>query len=129
MKMKSNTQPSEYQQLKAGLKAFFRISGEWNLSDEDRRILLGLPDKALYSEWEAGKVNSRAASPDLLDRLSYVLGIYQSLKIMHSPENQVNFLKNPTEVTPFLSKSPLDYMLSGHLDALSEVRQYLALQH
>jgi hypothetical protein len=121
----TQTHVSELQQLKAGLKAFFRITDSWSLTREQRRTLLGNPGKTLYSEWKNGKVTARAVSTDLLDRLSYILGIYKSLKIMHSRENQLKFLQHPTQVAPFLNKSVLDYMLSGHLVALSDVRRYL----
>ena len=124
-KQPEQTKTTDFQQVKVGLKTFFRITDEWGLSREERLKLLGQPGKTLYSEWKAGNVKPRAASTDLLDRLSYVLGIYNALNIMHSKENQLNFLKNPTEATPFMSKSPLEYMMSGHLVALSDVRRYL----
>lgn len=112
-------------QFKAGLKAFFRITDEWNLTRDQRRTLLGNPGITIYSEWKVGKAKARSISTDLLDRLSYVLGVYKALKTMHSIENQKLFLTNPTKVAPFNNKSPLDYMMSGHLVALADVRRYL----
>ena len=117
--------PSELAQLKTGLKAFFRITESWGLNRDQRRKLLGNPGTTLYSEWKAGNVKARTISTDLLDRLSYILGIYKALKIMHSDENQKLFLKNAAHVAPFNDKSPLQYMLSGHLVALADVRRYL----
>ena len=119
------TAPSELTQIKVGLKAFFRITDEWELTRDQRRALLGNPGTTQYSEWKTGNVKSRAISTDLLDRLSYILGIYKALNILHSAENQKHFLANATEVSPFNSRSPLDYMLSGHLVALGDVRRYL----
>ncbi|MES9904147.1 MAG: antitoxin Xre-like helix-turn-helix domain-containing protein [Sedimenticola sp.] len=117
--------PSELAQLKAGLKAFFRITESWKLNRDQRRKLLGSPGTTLYTEWKAGDVKARAVSTDLLDRLSYILGVYKALKTMHSDENQRLFLTNAAHVAPFNDKSPLQYMLSGHLVALADVRRYL----
>jgi len=114
--------------LKAGLKAFFRITDEWELTHDQRRILLGNPGMTLYSEWKTRNVKARSISTDLLGRLSYILGIYKALKIMHSTENQLLFLSNATQVAPFNNRSPLDYMLSGHLVALADVCRYLDSQ-
>jgi len=129
MKNKSQTlhqsAPSDIEQLKAGLKAFFRITDEWALTRDQRRALLGNPGTTLYSEWKAGTIKTRSVSTDLLDRLSYIVGIYKDLGIMHSKENQQLFLANPTKIAPFNDISPLEYMLSGHLVALADVRRYL----
>jgi len=120
--------PSEKAQLMGGLEAFFKITDEWELSRDQRRLLLGFPGTTLYTEWKSGKVKDSPISTDLLDRLSYILGIYKALKIMHSEENRLLFLTNTTQVAPFNSKSPLEYMLSGHLVALADVRRYLDFQ-
>ena len=120
-----NEDDNTYVQLKAGLKAFFRITESWGLNGEQRRLLLGNPDTTLYNDWEEENVIEQSVSFDLLDRLSYILGIYKALKTMHSEENQRLFLVNSTKVAPFNNISPLEYMLSGQLVALADVRRYL----
>lgn len=111
-----------------GIKAFFLITQEWGLNHAQQRILLGNPSAKCYREWKAGKINTCTIPIDLLDRLSHLLGIYKSLKIMHSPGNQKRFLHNRSHVAHFFNKSPLDCILSGDLVALADLNQYLNTQ-
>lgn len=116
---------SEFIQLKAGLKAFFRIADFWQLTLEQSKTILGNPPISLFQEWKAGNIKEEHVSVDILDRLSYILGIFKALKIMHSDENHRLFLVNGTKVALFNNKSPLDYMLNGHIEALANMRLYL----
>jgi len=107
----------------AGLNAFFRILDAWSVTDEERRLLLGNPSRATLRTFKEG--SPEFVTSDTLDRLSYVLGIHKALAILFSQENQVRWLKNPNQDTPFAGKSPLDHMLSGRIEAMREVRRYL----
>lgn len=125
MNERYSPQTENLTQLGVGLKAYFRISDEWGLDDEQRYRLLGDPNRERFINWESGVVEADDVSAELLDRLSYILGIYKTLKIMHSDENQRLFLKHTTKLEQFNYDSPLNYMLNGSLAALADIRRYL----
>lgn len=114
---------SDVEKAQAGLTAFFSIADEWGLDGEQQRILLGNPARTTFFEWKRHKKAN--LSRDTLDRLSYVLGIYKALGILFSPANAQEWLRNPNAAPLFNGKSPLQYMLGGHLVALADVRRYL----
>ena len=60
------------------LTAFFTIAAGWGLSAEEERTLLGSPPRSTFFKWKSEK-NVRL-SPDTLERISYVMGIYKALQ-------------------------------------------------
>jgi len=107
----------------AGLTAFFSIAEEWGLDSEQQRTLLGSPGRSTFFEWKKRK--KAHLSRDTLDRLSYLLGIYKAVHILFSDATAIRWLHNPNSDTLFNGKTPLEYMLSGQLVALADVRRYL----
>ena len=108
----------------AALRTFFRIADAWRLSQDEARTLLGGPPSSTYYKWKAGQVGS--VSNDLLERVSYVLGIYKALQILLPvPESADAWLKRPNAAPLFNGRSALELMLSGRVADLFLVRQYL----
>ena len=107
----------------AGLTAFFSIAEEFGLDTAQQRCLLGEPGRTLFFEWK--KTKQGKLSRDSLERLSYLVGIYKALGILFSRERGAEWLTNANQDPMFGGKSPLDYMLSGGLVALADVRRYL----
>ena len=75
---------------------------------------------------------ARAASelprktPDLLERLSYVFGIYKDLQVLlPDPAAADAWIRKPNSAPLFNGRSALDRLLSGHVADLYVVRQYL----
>ena len=64
----------------AALRAFFRIAEAWALSNAESRILLGSPPSSTFYKWKSGEVKSLGR--DVLERVSYILGIYKDLQIL-----------------------------------------------
>ncbi|MGF1547443.1 MAG: antitoxin Xre-like helix-turn-helix domain-containing protein [Thiotrichales bacterium] len=116
-------QYSEAQLAAAGLTAFFSIASEWNLDNEQQRVLLGDPARSTFFKWK--KHLAGQLSRDTLDRISYLLGIYKALHILFSDRSAREWLKNPNGDPLFQGRAPLDYLLSGSLVALADVRRYL----
>jgi Antitoxin Xre-like helix-turn-helix domain/Antitoxin Xre/MbcA/ParS C-terminal toxin-binding domain len=114
---------SSAEKARAGLTAFFSIAGEWGLDNEQQRVLLGGPGRTTFFDWKRNKAGN--LSRDMLDRLSYLLGIYKALHILFSDRTAREWIKNPNADPLFNGRSPLDYMLSGQLVALADVRRYL----
>lgn len=116
-------QYTDAEQAIAGLTAFFSIADEWGLENEQQRVLLGSPGRTTFFDWKKKKKGH--LSKDTLDRLSYLLGIYKALHILFSERSALQWLRNPNKDPLFNGQSPLDYMLSGYLVALADVRRYL----
>lgn len=109
------------------LRTFFRIAEAWDLTQAEARTLLGSPPQSTYYKWKAGNVGS--VPGDLLERLSYVLGIYKALQILLPvPEAADAWVKRPNSAPLFNGRSALELMLSGRVADLFLVRQYLDAQ-
>ncbi len=107
-----------------GLRAFFRIAEAWGLGVEEQITLLGSPGRSTYFKW---KREGAAALPrDVLERISYILGIYKALQILLPDAAAADaWVRRPNQATPFGGRSALERMLSGNVSDLYLVRQYL----
>lgn len=109
----------------AGLRAFFNIAHDWQLSVDEQLVLLGSPGRSTFFKWKAAPDAARL-SRDTLERLSHLLGIYKALQILlPQPEAADGWVKKPNDAPPFNGKRALDRMLAGNLSDLVAVRQYL----
>jgi hypothetical protein len=108
----------------AALRTFFRIASAWELTQAEARALLGDPPESTYYKWKSGKVGS--VPGDLLERISYVLGIYKALQILlPDPAAADAWVRRPNAAPLFNGRSALELMLSGRVADLFLVRQYL----
>lgn len=116
--------PTPAEMAPAALRAFFRIAEAWKLSQHEARVLLGSPPESTYYKWKSGQIGS--VPRDLLERLSYVLGIYKALQILlPAPAAADSWVKQPNSAPLFNSRSALDLMLSGNVSDLYLTRRYL----
>jgi hypothetical protein len=107
------TEPSLTEMSAAGLRAFFKIARDWDLSAEEQIVLLGSPQTARLGR-------------DTLERLSLLLGIYKALQILlPQPAAADGWIKRPNSAPPFGGRRALDRMLAGNISDLVAVRQYL----
>lgn len=108
----------------AALRTFFRIADAWELSAAEARALLGSPATSTYFKWKSGQVGQ--VSRDVLERVSYVLGIYKALQLLlPQPRAADTWVRQPNSAAPFNGESALDRMLLGNVSDLYVVRQYL----
>jgi hypothetical protein len=110
------------------LRAFFRIATLWRLDTGQERTLLGNPPPSTYFKW---KKDPQAAnvSRDVLERISYVLGIFKALQILFpEPARADAWLTRPNDAPLFRGQSALARMLGGNVSDLFVVRQYLDAQ-
>jgi hypothetical protein len=110
------------------LRAFFRISALWGLDTAQERTLLGHPAPSTFFKW---KKDPQAAnvSRDVLERISYVLGIFKALEILFpDPARADAWLRRGNDAPLFGGRSALERMLSGNVADLFVVRQYLDAQ-
>jgi len=113
---------------KTALQAFFNLSVRWRLSVSEERILLGSPPESTFYKWKSEKCASRL-SRDVLERISYLLGIYKALNILlPSVRAADEWVRKQNTSLFFHGQSALDRMLAGSLVDLSDVRRYLDAQ-
>ena len=107
----------------AALRTFWRLADAWKLTTSEQTTLLGVARTTLY-QWKAGRVG--ALDRHVLERLSYLFGIYAALQILLPvPERANEWIRKPN-TAPFLAgASALDRMLGGQVADLFLVRQYL----
>jgi len=112
----------------AALQGFFNLSERWGLTASQERTLLGSPPESTFFKWKAERT-ARRLSRDVLDRISYLLGIYKALSILlPSPGSADEWIKKPNAASMFRGQSALDRMLGGSLVDLADVRRYLDAQ-
>lgn len=107
-----------------GLRAAFRIAEKWHLGNDDLSTLLGQPSRSTFFRWKAG--HAAQATQDLLERLSYILGIYKGLHTLFSHASVADtWVSQPNDNPLFAGRSPLQRMLAGQVSDLYVVRQHV----
>lgn len=103
-------------------KAFFRIAELWGLSNDHARVLLGVPSRTTFFAWKKGEGGTLPR--DVLERISYVIGIYKALQILFSDPAQADaWMSKPNAA--FGGRSALERMVAGNVGDLHAVRAYL----
>ena len=106
-----------------GLKAFFNIMGLWKVRDEDARALLGGVTHGPF--YELKRNQDRVLDTDRLTRISYLIGIFKALRILHSDALADQWVHLPNTNPVFAGQTPLAFMLRGGLPAIQTVRRLL----
>lgn len=122
---------SREEQAESLTKAYFAIVSDWNLSSIQAQALLGCPSESRFEKLRKGVVPAvRHLSEDELHRLAYITGIYGELGNLFSADNARAWVcnaPNPTEPheRPWGAVAPIEYMLSGKMEALVDVYRYV----
>ena len=115
---------AERERLSPGaLRAFFNLMARWQVRDEDARALLGGVSNGPY--YEMKKRSDRVLAADTLLRISYLVGIFKALHILHSAALADEWVRLPNANRIFGGQTPLAYMLRGGLPAMQMVRRLL----
>jgi hypothetical protein len=126
---KTQTQPDlaargERERLSGpGLRAFFNVMAKWKVRDEDARALLGGVSNGPFYEMKRNP--DRVLDADRLLRISYVIGIFKALRILHSERLADEWIRLPNRSPIFAGATPLEYMIRGGLPAVQVVRRLL----
>lgn len=117
------------------LPTFFRIAELWGLSDDEQMALLGLQaDLTTFNKWRDASRSTAPTDPDngelpgndVVVRISYIVGIFAALQTLLSDHEAADgWVKRPNLAPPFGGRSALDRMMSGRVEDLSLVRDYL----
>ena len=108
---------------RSALRGFFRLAEQWQVRDEDARVLLGGVSSSTYYEWK--KNPERLLDIDRITRISYLVGIYKALHILYGGKLADEWVNLPNTNAIFSGRTPLAYMLGGGLLAMQTVRKLL----
>jgi hypothetical protein len=101
-------------------KGFGRMMEIWQVSTDEARQLLALPP-----EFNIHGPNSPQLGEEQMFRISYLLGIYKALHIVHGDELADVWVKLANKNVMFGGQAPLTYMISGGVGAMRNVRRLL----
>ena len=105
------------------LKGFFGICREWGCTEEEMMQMLGGVSQSTLARYQA--LPHVTLSQDTLERISYILGIYESLRVMYPTAERANRrIRLETSEPPYLGASALDFMAQGSMKHLMETRRY-----
>lgn len=114
----------ERERLSTGaLQAFFNIMTHWKIKDEDARKLLGGMGNGTYYDYK--KNPQRVLDQDKLIRISYLIGIFKALNILHGQPLADRWVHLPNRNRIFGGQTPLIYMIKGGTPAMQIVRRLL----
>jgi hypothetical protein len=115
---------AERERLSApALAAFFNIMACWQVKDEDARALLGGVSNGPF--YEMKRSPDRLLETDRLTRISYLVGIFKALRILHSQGLADEWVHLPNSHPIFAGRTPLAYLIRGGLPAMQTVRRLL----
>ena len=118
------TSPEERKRLgPSALKAFFNIARCWHLRDDDAMRLLGGVASSTY--YAMKKSPRRTLDADTMLRISYLVGIFKSLNILHGKSLADRWVTLPNSNPVFRGVTPLQYMIRGGIPAIQLVRRLL----
>ena len=107
------------------LPAIFNIFGQWSLTGTQQMALLGLSNEKTLYNWKSHPEKAKLTR-DLLERASYILGIFKSLEILlPDPVLADRWLTTPNDNPVFNGTAPLDRVLAGQVTDLALVRNFL----
>jgi len=117
--------PEELAELAGpALRAFFRISERWSMSQSEQLAALGLTSAEVLLQWNGGQFGGFSA--DALERISLILGIFNSLNAL-IPVREIadQWLRAENTAPSFAGRCAMERIASGSLQELIAVRQYL----
>jgi hypothetical protein len=116
--------PQERERLSKGaLQAFFNIMSHWKIKDDDARKLLGGIGNGTYYDYK--KNPQRVLDQDKLTRISYLIGMFKALNILHSQALADRWVQLSNRNRIFGGQTPLAYMIKGGTPAMQIVRRLL----
>lgn len=107
------------------LKFFFTLTARWGCSSNQQRALLGFISVTTFYKYR--RLPEVRLSRGLLERISHLMGIHRALiTIFGINEDRVyGWISSPNTTPPFNGETALQYMLSGQMEGIVDVRRYL----
>ena len=111
-----------------GMRTFLAIANLWGLTEDQRRMILGMPPRSTFHGWARIARTHGALQLDLdtLLRISAVLGVHQALGVLFASEPEaIAWLRSPHDAPVFGGQPPLALLTCGTQDGLLSVRRFL----
>jgi len=108
----------------SGLTVFLNIAVHWKLTDDETLNLLALGSATPLEQLKTTPV-PQLFTEERMFRISYLIGIYKGLHICHGEVLANDWIKLPNRNRIFGGISPLEFMISGGLDAMHQVRKLI----
>ena len=111
-----------------GMRTFLAIANLWGLTEDQRRMILGMPPRSTFHGWVRAAREHGALRLDLdtLLRISAVLGIHQALGVLFGTEQEaIAWLRGTHGAPVFGGNPPLSLLTCGTQDGLLSVRRFL----
>ncbi|MFT4926761.1 MAG: hypothetical protein ACI8WB_002859 [Phenylobacterium sp.] len=106
------------------IQAFIRMMEKWNMSVIECCAILGGVPKQTYEKWVCNDVGR--LSIEQLERISVLLGIYKTLKLLFCDEGgRQRWLKSPNHDYAFNGLSPAERLARGGIDDIYAVQRYV----
>jgi hypothetical protein len=125
----SRFEPANRRRLSGpGMRTFLAIADLWNLSEDERLLVLGMPSRSTYYGWvKAAREHADITLPaDTLIRISAILGIHKALRILFQTEREgIEWLRGAHQALPFAGQSPIALIVGGTQDGIMAVRRFL----
>jgi hypothetical protein len=122
---RAETMANDPRIVRASLRAFFAVADRWRLKADEARRLLGAPSESTYYSWK--KHGATALSPDVLMRISYVLGIAALLERLFqaAPARAPQWMRQPNAGPLTNGRTAIEFALEGGLVALDQLHGML----
>jgi hypothetical protein len=116
--------PAERERLSpAAVRTFLNIMNRWSVRDEDARQLLGGMSNGTF--YAMKKDPDRVLDEDKLRRISYLVGIFKALNILHGEALADRWMTLPNRNRIFGVVTPVEHLIRGGLPAFQMVRRLL----
>ncbi len=114
----------KHNESKTALKVALNILNKWGCDEQEKMALLGIGRSTLH-KYQTNPYSARITM-NLIERISYLLNIHQSLRILfENKENIYGFIRMPNDNHYFEGKSPMERMKNGLTASLYEVNKQL----
>ena len=110
---------------KLALQFFFGITDKWQLTNKEESTLLGNPSIVDFNKWK-DNIPPDSLNQETLRRIMRIMNIFYSLQELLPTSDAANhWIKKPNSAPLFGGDTALNFMLSGGIDALVKLEQYL----
>lgn len=104
-------------------KMVTRLFEYWKLSTSDQLVLLGLRSRTTLSKYRNG--NPMANKRDLIERVSYLLGIHAQLRLIYPMNKNLVYGWMTSNISDFYGQTPVDIVRLRGIVGLSMLHAYL----
>jgi hypothetical protein len=106
------------------LRLFLSLMNEWEVSDEDARVLVGRLTNETFAALR-GAPDTQVLDAAQLKRVANLLGIHRELSLLYGAGIANEWVRLPNSHPMFCRVKPLTYMVIGGVQAMANVLHLL----